>query len=231
MPSTAPHPHVLIFDLDGTLIDSAHDIAAAVNEYLASRGWPAQDPAFVEGFIGNGPRRLLLDLLKSTGLPHDNATVDEAVSTYIANYERNPTRHTRFYPHVEEDLRRLHRSGFSLGLCTNKPHALTLKVLDLLGIASLFEAVVGADAAPACKPDPAHLLAVCELMGADRNHVAYVGDTAVDQATAASAGIPFHAVPWGGGSLLQVEPGFRLERLADLLALRPAAEFRSAWAR
>ncbi|WP_416356273.1 HAD family hydrolase [Aureimonas phyllosphaerae] len=224
-PNTAD---VLIFDLDGTLIDSAHDIAAAVNEYLESKGWPEQDPAFVEGFIGNGPRRLLLDLLRAVGLPHDDATVDEAVPTYIANYERSPARHTRFYAHVEEDLHRLREAGFRLGLCTNKPHALTLKVLDLLGIAPLFEAVVGADAAPACKPDPAHLLAVCERMGVPPESVAYVGDTAVDQATAAAAGISFHVVPWGGGSLLQVDEAFRLDRLADLMALKPAAARRTA---
>lgn len=228
MPSPSATADVLIFDLDGTLIDSAHDIAAAVNEYLASKGWPEQDPTFVEGFIGNGPRRLLLDLLKAVDLPHDDATVDEAVPAYIANYERSPARHTRFYAHVEEDLRALCDAGFRLGLCTNKPHALTLKVLDLLGIAPLFEAVVGADAAPACKPDPTHLLAVCERMDVAPARVAYVGDTAVDQATAAGAGIPFHVVSWGGGSLLQVDDAFRLKRLADLLALKPVATRRSA---
>lgn len=210
----------LIFDLDGTLIDSAHDIAAAVNEYLASQGWPEQDPAFVEGFIGNGPRRLLLDMFVATGLPHDDATVDEAVKAYIANYERAPARHTRFFPHVREDLEALRGVGFRLGLCTNKPHALTLKILRLLQIDHLFEAVVGADAAPACKPDPAHLLAVADLMELEPGSWAYVGDTAVDQATAKGAGVSFHAVPWGGGSLLQVEDRFRLQRLADLLELR-----------
>lgn len=219
MPSNAPI-EALIFDLDGTLIDSAHDIAAAVNEYLAYKGWPEQEPSFVEGFIGNGPRRLLIDLFVAVGLPHDEATIAEALPAYIANYERAPARHTRFFSYVKEDLEALQSEGFRLGLCTNKPHNLTLRVLKILEIDHLFEAVVGADAAPACKPDPAHLLAVADKMGLRAESFAYVGDTAVDQATAKGAGVPFFVVPWGGGALLRVEDEFRLERLADLLKSR-----------
>lgn len=211
----------LIFDLDGTLIDSAPDIAAAVNAYLAGRGWPQQDPAFVEGFIGNGPRRLLADLFAAIGLPCDAAELDTALAAYLANYERAPARFTRFYRGVPEDLRALRDAGFRLGICTNKPHGLTLRVLDILGIAALFEAVVGADAAPACKPDPAHLLAVARRMGLTAGNYAYVGDTAVDRATAAALGVPFFAVPWGGGPLLDMADGFRLRRLGDLMAFRP----------
>lgn len=206
----------LIFDLDGTLIDSAHDIAAAINGHLRAKGWPEQDPTFVEGFIGNGPRRLIFDLFVSLGLPDDPQTVDEALAAYLANYERSPAGFTQFYPHVREDLAALRRAGFRLGLCTNKPHGLTLRILELLEIAPMFEAVLGADAAPACKPDPRHLLAVAERMGLARNGYAYVGDTAVDKATASAAGVPFFAVPWGGGSLLQVPAKARLKRLADL---------------
>ena len=217
------HPYsALIFDLDGTLIDSAPDIAAAVNVYMASRGWPQQDVHFVERFIGNGPRRLLLDMFTELGLPADGATISEAHRTYLEAYNESPARLTRFFSHVEEDLKALHRAGFQLGICTNKPHQLTIKILDILGIGHLFSAVLGADAVPACKPDPGHLTAVARKMGLDGSGWAYVGDTGVDQATATAAGAPFFVVPWGGGALVDVEDGFRLRRLSDLLSSRAA---------
>lgn len=215
-PRQERHYKALVFDLDGTLINSAPDIAAAVNKVLAARGWPVQSVTFVEKFIGFGPRRLLLDLLVALGLPSDDALVDEAVTEYLANYQREPARHTIFYPNVREDLQALHEAGLRLGICTNKPQELSLKVLDILGIAPFFEAVVGADAAPACKPHPSHLLAVADLMRLNGTAWAYVGDTRVDQATAEAAGVPFYAVSWGCGGEVPVEPHRRLDRLIDL---------------
>ncbi len=206
----------LVFDLDGTLIDSAPDIAAAVNKVLDRHGWPRQSVAFVEKFIGFGPRRLLLDLFVALGLPHDDGTVDGAVREYLENYNLEPAERTLFYPHVREDLAALHGAGVRLGICTNKPQQLSLKVLDILGVAALFDVVVGADAAPVCKPHPSHLLAVAEQMGLNGCAWAYVGDTKVDQATADAAGVPFYAVSWGCGGQLAVAPERRLDRLIDL---------------
>lgn len=208
----------LVFDLDGTLINSAPDIAAAVNKVLEAHGWPTQSVAFVEKFIGFGPRRLLLDLLAALGLPSDDATVDAAVIAYLENYSREPAERTLFYPNVREDLQALHKAGLRLGICTNKPQELSLKVLGILGVAPLFEVVVGADAAPVSKPHPSHLLAVADGMGLNGEAWAYVGDTKVDQATAAAAGVPFYAVSWGCGGEVTVEPGRRLDRLIDLAA-------------
>ena len=139
----------LIFDLDGTLIDSAPDMAAAVNHYLAAQGWPLQDTAYVARFIGHGPRRLLLDMFTDLQLPNDAASIDAAHTAFMAQYWQSPTRLTQFYPHVAADLHSLHSAGIALGLCTNKPQALTLRILDQLAIAPLFRAVVGADAVPA----------------------------------------------------------------------------------
>lgn len=221
MTDVSPTYRGLIFDLDGTLIDSAPDIAAAVNTAFAARGWPVQPVAYIEGFIGNGPRRLLLDMMVELGLPHDADTVDEAVAAYIGHYKQQPARHTVFYPHVKEDLAALHAAGFRLGVCTNKPHALTERILDLIGIAPFFGAALGADAVPACKPDPRHLLAVSDALALGPGDYAYIGDTAVDLQTAEAAAVPFFAVPWGSGEHLAVAPGQRLARLADLMAYRP----------
>lgn len=209
----------IIFDLDGTLIDSAPDIAAAVNRYFASAGYEEMVPDFVEQFIGNGPRRLLLDLFAHNGHPRDDAALDAAHRAYLENYRRAPAAHTRFFPHVRADLEALKAAGFRLGVCTNKPHEMTGLVLAELEIAPLFDAVIGADAAPACKPDPRHLLAVAEEMRLSPGEWVYVGDTAVDQKTATGAGAPFFAVPWGGGPALSLPEGARLSRLADLITL------------
>ena len=218
----------LIFDLDGTLIDSAPDITASLNEYFEARGWPALEVGFVAEYIGNGPRRLLHDIMVELALPSDDATVDRAVKGYLEAYNRTPSRHTVFYEAVKEDLHDLHGQGFMLGVCTNKPHQLTLRILDMLGIGDLFTAVAGADDVPACKPDPIHLLTVAERMALPAGRWVYVGDTAVDQKTASSAGVPFYAVPWGTGAHLDVEPAYRLTRLADLSILRSPPDERGA---
>lgn len=206
----------LVFDLDGTLIDSAPDIAAALNLVLERNGWPTQSVETVEKFIGFGARRLVHDLFVSLGLPSDDVTIDAALKEYLDNYARTPADRTLFYPHVREDLEALRGDGIRLGICTNKPHELTVNILGILGIADLFDAIVGADIAPASKPDPAHLMAVAERMKLNGRSWAYVGDTMVDKTTAAAAGIPFYAVPWGGGRHIDVEPSMRLTRLRDL---------------
>ena len=207
----------LIFDLDGTLIDSAPDMAAAVNLYLVAQGWPPQHTAYVERFIGHGPRRLLQDMFTDLGLPTETADIEAAHAAFMAEYWKAPTRLTQFYPHVAADLHSLHGAGIALGLCTNKPQALTLRILDQLAIAPLFRAVVGADAVPACKPDPGHLLAVASKMGLQPGTWAYVGDSGIDQATALAAQVPFFVVPWGSGAKVKVADGHRLTRLLDLV--------------
>lgn len=207
----------LIFDLDGTLIDSAPDIAAAINAGFARNGWPAMDARYVERFIGNGPRRLIVDILEDQGIPSDETLIASAYQGYLEAYLDDPAGRTRFFDHVREDLDALHRAGVRLGICTNKNQEITTRVLAKLALDQIFEAVVGADAVPACKPDPGHLMAVANAMGLDPGTWAYVGDTPVDKATASAAGVPFYVVPWGGGRSVEVEQGFRLTRLADFL--------------
>jgi len=214
--STTPFCAGIIFDLDGTLVDSAPDIAASINVYFASQRWPQLEDGFVAQYIGHGTRRLMRDILQALDLPHDDATVQAAVTGYLSAYQSNPVHHTRLYPHVADDLHALRADGFMLGICTNKQQALTEQVLHGLRIDALFTAVVGADAVPACKPDPGHLFATARRMGLNGADWVYVGDSRVDQATAAAAGVPFYAVSWGTGAALDVPPQRRLTRLSDL---------------
>lgn len=213
--------NALIFDLDGTLIDSACDIAKALNVGFMLNGWPELDPDHVEAFLGNGPRRLIVDILEDLDIPYDEAQVQRAFEGYLQAYMDDPAGRTRFYPHVREDLVALRDAGIRLGICTNKNHAVTGKVLEQLGLADLFDAAIGADAVPACKPDPGHLLAVADAMALADSTWAYVGDTRVDQQTAHAAGVAFFVVPWGGGPLVEISAAQRLNRLADLLQRSP----------
>lgn len=215
----------LIFDLDGTLIDSAPDIAAALNAGFALNGWPELAPDYVARFIGNGPRRLILDILDDLGIRHDEGLVRAAFDGYLHAYLADPAGRTRFFANVREDLEELRAAGIRLGICTNKNHAVTGRVLQQLGLSTLFEVAIGADAVRACKPAPGHLMAVAEAMGLESGSWAYVGDTRVDKETAAAAGVPFYVVPWGGGAEVPVPPGSRLSRIADLLRLGPGAAF------
>lgn len=210
-----------IFDLDGTLIDSAPDIAAALNVGFRGNGWPELDPRYVERFIGNGPHRLITDILDDQGIPYDAAAVERAFQGYLRAYLDDPAGRTRFFDHVPEDLAALRAAGIRLGICTNKNHAVTAMVLEQLGLADVFDAAIGADVVPACKPDAGHLFAVADAMGLAPGSWAYIGDTRVDQATARAAAVPFYVVPWGGGAGVDVASGQRLTRLSDLLQHGP----------
>lgn len=214
----------LVFDLDGTLIDSAPDIAAALNEGFRRQGWPPVEAPYVEQFIGNGPQRLIRDILQDRAIPHDDAAVASAFAGYLEAYLADPAGRTRFFPHVREDLGALRDAGLRLGICTNKNDGIANRVLDLLGLSPLFEVVIGAETAPACKPDPRHLLAVAERMDLPEGAWAYVGDTNVDKATAEAADIPFYVVPWSTGPGVEVAGSQRLTRLSDLLRHAPASE-------
>ncbi len=209
-------PRAVVFDLDGTLIDSAPDIADAVNRTFVAHGLEPTDEAVITGLIGNGAHRLVADLLWRQRIPAAPSDVDALTDAYLESYAENPVARTTIFPHVAEDLAVLRATGWRLGLCTNKPQALTLAVLVALGLDQLFDAVRGADAVPARKPDPGHLRAVIEAMGV--GSAIYVGDTEVDEATAQAADVPFRAVGWAPPGRLSTPEARRLTRLSDLAA-------------
>lgn len=186
---------VLCLDLDGTLIDSAADLAAALNALLAEEGLRALEVSEVKQMIGDGAARLVERGLAAAGAPVDDSA--PYVDRFLAHYAGAETAHTETYPGVRETLEALRADGWRLAVVTNKPEAPTRAILDALGLAPLFEAVGGGDSFPVRKPDPGHLLGVLALLGAEPARAIMVGDNAHDVAVARAAGIPAVAVSYG----------------------------------
>lgn len=188
----------LVFDLDGTLIDSAPDIHLLTNEILVNYGRAPLDLPTVTSFVGYGATVLLERAFSATGPALPPAALAQATAAFRERYTTFPVVHTRPMPHVPEVLVQLARHC-TLAVCTNKPEEPARAVLDALDFTRFFSVVVGGDTLPVRKPDPAPLRAAA----AGARHWAFVGDTEVDGATAEAVGVPFfwftrgyhHSVP------------------------------------
>jgi len=185
---------VVAFDLDGTLADTAADLAAALNHALGAMGRPLVPPESVRHLVGHGARALLRRGL-ATGGEATEALVDEGFPHFIDYYAANICRGTRRYEGVEAALDALAAEGAKLALCTNKPERLTRLLLEALGWDERFDSVVGGDTLAVRKPDPAPLHAAIARAGGGTS--AFVGDSITDADTARAAGIPFVAVSFG----------------------------------
>ena len=176
----------LIFDLDGTLIDSVPDLLAAVNRLLAAEGQAPMDRAELQSYVGDGAPVLVRRVMTARGLAGDRHA--ELTARLVADYTARSSDLTRVYPNVMETLATLRQNGHRLGLCTNKPGGATETVLSALGLARFFDAVIAGDSLPQKKPHPAPLQAVVSALGAP---ALYIGDSEVDARTAEAAGLPF----------------------------------------
>lgn len=193
----------VIFDLDGTLVDSAPDIAHALNRFLAEQGQPAYDLPKVTSFIGHGALRLLEQAWGGLGIPRGAEALKADLARFEAIYAEDPNSRTRLYPGLPDALDVLRDRGFALGVCTNKPYALSVAVLETLGLAGYFGALIGGDSLPERKPSPEPLEACARRLGVETFETLYVGDSEVDAATAEAAGIPFllHTEGYRKGSI------------------------------
>jgi phosphoglycolate phosphatase len=176
----------IVFDLDGTLVDSLPDIAAALNGALAEIGARPLPLETVRGMVGDGSPVLVGRALAAHGIAPDRLADRHA--RYEALYEAAPVARTIVYPGVRETLATLAAAGMRMGVCTNKLQSATLAVLHALGLAAYFAAVLGGDAVPARKPDPRHLLAVLAVLGGRPEDSVMVGDNENDIAAARGAG-------------------------------------------
>lgn len=183
-------PCPIVFDLDGTLIDSAPDIHASVNAVLHQNGVAPLSLDRVRSFVGGGVDVLWTKIVAACHI--DPAHQRDLIASFMARYH-DATRLTRLFPGVQEALGVLADRGHPLGICTNKPLGPTHSVLDHFGIRTLFAEIVGGDSLPQKKPDPAPLRAALAALGADpaAPRALYVGDSEFDAACAAAVPVPF----------------------------------------
>ena len=193
-------PDALVLDLDGTLIDSAADLADSVNAMLREMDRPAVCLEAVRGMIGDGLGMLACRALAATGDPPAEADIPAYATrllTHYVNPEREPK--TVVFPGVVDVLRDMSARGVKLGLCTNKAQAATELVLKKTGLDRLMDNVAGFDLTPAPKPDPAHVLVALEPLGTPDRAV-MVGDSANDLKAGRAAGLPVVLVTYGYGT-------------------------------
>lgn len=212
-PGDAP---IAVFDLDGTLADSAPDIARAINISLAARGLLPLTVADVTSLLGNG-----LKVLAQRAFALRHAMIEEEeVHAFIARYVAHPVIETRLYPDVEDVLAQLAQDRWRMAVCTNKAEAAAVLVLEELGIRDYFDAICGGDTVTAQKPHAAHLLTTLERAGASTPHAIMIGDHPADVAVARACRVPCIFAAWGYGvSATEGEDILRAERFAELPSL------------
>jgi phosphoglycolate phosphatase len=188
---------LLVFDLDGTLVDSAPDLLATLDVVLKSHGFVTVDHEAARSGIGHGARHLI-----EFGLAQQNAQVSLALldamhQDFLRYYESHIADFTRPYPGASDMLDRFAAAGWRFAVCTNKTEALSRQVLETLGIIGMFSAVCGGDTFPYRKPHPGHLLGTIAAAGGCRDTAIMIGDSLPDLEAARAAGVPVIGVSFG----------------------------------
>lgn len=191
------HGTTLVFDLDGTLVDTAPDLIAATNHALASIGLPPVGASILRTRIGSGARSMVVEALLTSGRPANDDEVDKLLNVFLAYYSANIADTSRPYPHVVETLERLKAAGAKLAVCTNKRSPLAESLLRTLDLERFFVAVAGRNTFPVSKPHPDHLLGTIKMAGGDPRSSIMIGDSDIDVATAKAAEVPIVAVTFG----------------------------------
>ncbi|MCZ4322987.1 phosphoglycolate phosphatase [Pseudomonas anguilliseptica] len=217
-------PRLVMFDLDGTLVDSVPDLAAAIDKTLRDLARPAAGVAQVRDWVGNGARVLVRRALAG-GLAHehiDEALTEQALERFMQHYAENHAL-TEVYPGVRPVLDWLREQQVELAIVTNKPERFVAPLLDEKGLGGYFRWIVGGDTLPQQKPDPAALLHVLKLARVTAEQALFVGDSRNDVLAAKAAGVPCVALSYGynhGRPIAEENPAYVLDCLSGLL--RPA---------
>ncbi len=190
-------PRAVVFDLDGTLIDSIGDIADALNATMATRGLPALPEPRIKQMVGAGVPELVRRGLSAHGVA--DGDMASCIAEMMQRYTARPAARTRLFDGGQELLDRLEARGVKLAICTNKPQAITELILQQLGVATRFGAIIGESPARPRKPDPAMLHAVLDALGVAAFDAVMIGDSASDVGTARAMGVPVVIVRSGYG--------------------------------
>jgi len=206
----------VLFDLDGTLVDSYAALAEAVNFARREHGLDELSALRIRDFVGDGLERLLQRAFDMTAVP---ASVRIAFEN---RYDEICCGESKVLDDVEATLEELSRAGVAMGVCTNKPTGFSQKILDFLGLSRHFRAVVGPDLAGARKPEAAHVLRTLEAMLCDTRGALFVGDMPIDVHAARNSGINVAVIASGSSSadeLIAARPDHYLDRFSDLVKL------------
>ena len=189
-----PHPS-LIFDLDGTLVDTAPDLLGATNAVLRSQGRPTVDPATLRHMVGFGARSLIEQAMAATGEPVETANLSGLVDIFLEHYRAHIADESVAFPGVEETLESLKREGRKLAVLTNKPQAMADLLLGALQLDRFFPVIYGAGRMSYVKPDARIFLDVVRELGGGAGVM--IGDSVTDVATARAANAPVILVSYG----------------------------------
>jgi phosphoglycolate phosphatase len=187
----------LIFDLDGTLVDTAPDLHAATNHALSLIDRPPISMAELRAFVGHGAMNLIERGVAATGTPVDQTTLKRLHSEFLQFYGDNISAHSQVFEGLPAVLERANSAGLRLGVCTNKIESLSIKLLTELNLMPRFGSLVGGDTLPVMKPNPDPFLEAARRLGIDPSDAMMVGDSETDIRTAHNAGVPVLAVSFG----------------------------------
>jgi phosphoglycolate phosphatase len=187
----------IVFDLDGTLVDTAPDLIDTLNYTLKQRGLPVVPFETARPSIGGGARAMIENALASRGRECAPADVDRLYAAFVAHYGEHVAARSRPFPHVEAALDQLAADGCRLAVCTNKLEWLSKRLLDALHLSERFAAICGQDTFGMQKPDPRIFRLTVERAGGKASHAIMVGDSVTDIRTARAAQVPVVAVDFG----------------------------------
>ncbi len=190
-------PEAVIWDLDGTLVESAPDLASALNTLLNEQGQHAHPVSNVRPMIGGGVAKLIERGFRAAGAPLDENTLDSLVPRFMEIYMACCTRNTALVENAREALEYFYHAGVRQALCTNKPHGVTRQILDALDIAGYFDSIIGGDSTPHKKPHPLPLQTCLEELETSPGQAIMIGDSGADVGAARAAGVPVFLVPDG----------------------------------
>lgn len=222
MPASAAPPFdTIVFDLDGTLIDSAWDVGQAVNRVLQDEGLPGMDEATARSLMGEGGKVMMARAFAKAGRKLDETMLNALTRRFIGYYKENPVAHTLPYPGVPETLATLRQSGARMAVCTNKFEEPARQILHALDLMKFLDDVAGADTFDVRKPDPGHVTQLVARMRGNLAKAVMVGDSMHDVHAGQRAGIPVVAVSWG--YTVQEPATFGAEMLIERFADLPRA--------
>jgi len=207
---------LLIFDLDGTLIDSALDLALSVNATRRHMGLPELDLDLISSYVGDGAPVLIRRVM---GPEASEETVQAALEFFLAFYRIHALEHTKLYPGVREPLEELYRRGKTLAVLTNKPVRISADILAALGLGDKFFRVYGGNSFELKKPDPIGVTTLMSETGIGPSETILIGDSHVDMQTARNAGVAACGVTWGFQRelMLAEQPNLVIDEMRQLL--------------